>query len=632
MGSGRDTIAPMRALTALGLLAVVLVAVVLGLLGERVYEGRLQRTTPDGRSYVVRSADVLLVIGADGTMRVRERIGIDFDGSFRGAFRRIELAPGERLVNTSVRDDTGRRYEPTGTTALGRDDRPGRFGLSFDGERVVPSAAEVSERVVATTPSARSGGTWDIVLHHDRSSHATFEISYTVVGRVRSTPSASLVAWTLWSRQWSAGVERLRAEIRLPDDVDPREVSVGPRSSKASSRIDGNTVIVTASALPAGRPLDVAVATDAPIVGVGSLAATGDVVKGVRERASRDRSVPVPDRVDTVLSSLPVLVPIAAVLSWLLAGGMIAMWRRRIREPEIVREHAHAPPDTPISRGSVVLGEGAHLYGVPARMSATIADLIARGYFEYEAEAVDGRWQLVVGFPHARPSERLHPSEWATVQLLDALLLSGPASLDELAESVADHAEAARLVRAGVGQVSPVVGDRVRSRSLPARASAVLIGSLPLVGLAALAHDAYGRTTVDTWVPWAMIGLAVATVLTAVMRVPRGAFTRSTGEAQQSLAHWRAYRDWVIALGGGLAQPPALDERAWARVWASGVLFGVDVPGLSIIATALADGDEPTMAAWVNAAEALERLSGAIASAPSPEPLHAVGDDRRATV
>ena len=74
----------------------------------------------------ITDADVALRLAPNGDLLVTERLNFNYDGTFEGSYRDIDLLHGERIGDVSVSQD-GQPFRPGGNTALGSHDRAGRL-------------------------------------------------------------------------------------------------------------------------------------------------------------------------------------------------------------------------------------------------------------------------------------------------------------------------------------------------------------------------------------------------------------------------------------------------------------------------------------------------------------------------
>ncbi|HEY7823123.1 MAG TPA: DUF2207 domain-containing protein, partial [Acidimicrobiia bacterium] len=70
------------------------------------------------KSYHIASADVTIEVESDGSLLVTERLTFDFDGSFSGAYRDIQLQGDETFELVSVGDEVI-TYDSGGCAWLG---------------------------------------------------------------------------------------------------------------------------------------------------------------------------------------------------------------------------------------------------------------------------------------------------------------------------------------------------------------------------------------------------------------------------------------------------------------------------------------------------------------------------------
>ena len=147
----------------------------------------------------VTDADVALRLAPNGDLLVTERLHFNYDGTFEGSYRDIDLLHGEQIGDVSVSQD-GQSFSPGGNTALGSHDRPGVFGVT------------------------QLGNTVRVVWHYQASDEQrTTVLSYRVRDAVVAYDDVLDIAWAVWGSEWKFDLDHLTASFTNPalDPDDP---------------------------------------------------------------------------------------------------------------------------------------------------------------------------------------------------------------------------------------------------------------------------------------------------------------------------------------------------------------------------------------------------------------------------
>ncbi len=145
-------------------------------------------------------------LAPDGSLLVTEHLTFDYDGTFQGSYRDIDLLHGEKIRDVRLRQG-GTVYEPGGNTTLGSNDRPGVFGVE------------------------RLGSTYRVVWHYRASDEQrTYDLSYRVIGGAVAYDDVIDVGWTVWGDQWDFDLDHLSASLDQPAarSRQPRLSRLGP--------------------------------------------------------------------------------------------------------------------------------------------------------------------------------------------------------------------------------------------------------------------------------------------------------------------------------------------------------------------------------------------------------------------
>ena len=147
----------------------------------------------------ITDADVALRLAPNGDLLVTERLHFNYDGTFEGSYRDIDLLHGERIGDVSVSQD-GQSFSPGGNTALGSHDRPGVFGVT------------------------QLGNTVRVVWHYQASDEQrTTVLSYRVRNAVVAYDDVLDIGWAVWGSEWKFDLDHLTASFTNPalDPDDP---------------------------------------------------------------------------------------------------------------------------------------------------------------------------------------------------------------------------------------------------------------------------------------------------------------------------------------------------------------------------------------------------------------------------
>ena len=162
----------------------------------------LQAAPAQAKSFHIAGADVAIEVQSDGAVVVTENLTFDFDGSFSGAYRDVEVGAGQTFELVSVSDESG-AYQPGGCTVLGCSSPPGTFGVE------------------------NRFGDARIVWHHSSNDELrTFQIVYRMTGLVEAHDDIADLFVQVWGDEWSVRADQVTARVDLPEGADAGEVLV----------------------------------------------------------------------------------------------------------------------------------------------------------------------------------------------------------------------------------------------------------------------------------------------------------------------------------------------------------------------------------------------------------------------
>ena len=147
------------------------------------------------KSFDFPQANVQVVVQADGSLLVSERLTYAFSGSFSGANRDIPLRSGESIDQVSVLEN-GRPFATGGCVEIGCSSPTGTFGVT------------------------RNGDDQRIVWHFSAADEVrTFEIRYRMRGVAVAYDDVVDVNLQVWGSQWDSSLAQLTASTTGPGDV-----------------------------------------------------------------------------------------------------------------------------------------------------------------------------------------------------------------------------------------------------------------------------------------------------------------------------------------------------------------------------------------------------------------------------
>ena len=496
------------------------------------------------RSADITSADVDLALAPDGSLLVTEHLTFDYDGSFQGSYRDIELLHGERIRDVRLRQG-GTEYRPGGSTILGSTDRPGVFGIE------------------------RSGSRFRIVWHYRASNERrTYDLSYRVIGGAVAYDDVIDVGWTVWGDQWDFDLERLTAGLTNPalDPDDPAYRVWGhPREVEGETVRGDGTASLEAENVEAGTAVEfrVTVPRTTGQALAGAREGEGDGLPAIlaEEQALDDDYNSFANRLKRFIEDywLALIVGLAALAALL----HIPLWLMAREHPESVPEYLPEPPDdAPPALAYGLAHEGVDSDDV---VLATLLDLIDRDYYETkESTTEDEKLDLAIKAKADRPSAELTPYEAEVLEFFDLLLDGEQVALSDMKDKIPKHSDLWRGRWERMTNKISVAdeGQLGWDRNLNPLRYAIIIVAVALQGIVGLISGVL------------FVSLAVAALtFFALAALPDTWFKRIDRTYVDRCASWRAFAHWTEDFPRLKDDPPATLDL-WKRILVYGVAFG----------------------------------------------------------
>ena len=493
--------------------------------------------------------NVHLELANDASLLVTERLTFDYQGTFEGSYRDINLLHGERLTDVQV-SEGGQPYQPGGNTALGSHDRPGVFGAE------------------STAFGAR------IVWHYRATDEQrTFTVSYRVIEVAVAYDDVIDVGWAVWGDQFDYDLDQLSASFTDPaldPSNDAYRVWGHPREVEGETFRGDGTATLEAGDVPDHTRVEMRVTVPrVPGQDVsGAKLANGDgLPKIVAEEQQLDEnfSAPWPSFKRWVAHHVA-LVSFGLAALALLALAALALLTRE--HPSGAPEYEPGPPDD----AGPALAYGLAYEGADSTNTvlATLPDLVDRGYYTARATTTDDEKQdLAVAKSAKRPSDgKLEGFENEVLEFFDELVEDDTVAMSEMRDRIPRHSETWRarwgtmttaLDSADEGQLA-WDRDLRGARWILALLVALLFGAVTLI---------YIDIEEKFFTP-ALIGVIT---LVVVASFPGTRLKRLAPDYRKRSARWSAFAHWTEDFPRLEDDPPATLEL-WRRILVYGVAFG----------------------------------------------------------
>jgi uncharacterized membrane protein len=502
------------------------------------------------RSADITAANVDLQLAKDGSLLVTEQLTFNYDGSFEGSYRDINLLHGERVKDVRLTQG-GTVYKPGGNVALGSSDSPGVFGTEDRGD------------------------VFRIVWHYRASDEQrTYELSYRVVGAAVAYDDVIDVGWTVWGDQWDFDLDHLTASLANPN-LDPANPAYrvwgSPREVEGTTNRGDGVASLAASSVDSGTAVEFRVT----IPRTADQAVTGmRVVKGdglpqilAHEQGQDDDFNSFGNRLKRFVEDnwLALIIGLAALAALLHIPLALLAREHEVSVPEYLPE---PPDDAPPALAYGLAHEGVDSDDT---VLATLLDLIDRGYYTSKSATTDDeKLDLSIQAIAAadRPKGELTDYEQEVLEFFDQLLDGNEVALSSMKDKIPEHSELWRgrwermtekIYAADEGQIG-------WDRNLNPLRNTIIVFAVVLQAIVAIFHAA------DDGGIFFPLALAALTFF-GLASLNDTRFKRVDHEHVERTTKWKAFEHWTEDFPRLKDDPPATLEL-WKRILVYGVAFG----------------------------------------------------------
>jgi len=517
------------------------------------------------KSYHIASADVTIEVESDGSLLVTERLTFDFDGSFSGAYRDIQLRGDETFELVSVGDELV-TYDSGGCAWLGCSSPAGTYGLDEQ-----PGLAR-------------------IVWHHSSDDEQrTFELVYRMNRAVTVYDDVADLNYQVWGDQWEVRADRVTAEVHLPQGASEGDLRVYGHpygvDGETSLGEDGVSPSLEARNVPPHTFVEIRVVFPPDLLtssdGVTLIAGAGlDTILGEEEEwAERANEARAAARNGLIGGGLAFVALVGG------AGGLV--YFRYGREPRTGydREYEQFPPSelSPAEVGALVSQGGVS----EKQFTATLFDLIRQGVITAEPTQVTKvTWggfrseditDLVLGLPDEDPTG-LRDFEQSVLTVLRRALAGGTMPLHELNDAIrsdaAANAKSYQVFRDRV--LDAVRRGRMLDDSGTAASWMVGFGVVVLVVAAFfwLSRSTSGTPGTEAFPILFLVGAVLGAVGLFILLAFRKVRTKRTKKGAVEAERWMAFRRYLKDFSR-LEEAPAISLPLWEQFLVYGISLGV---------------------------------------------------------
>jgi len=501
------------------------------------------------RSADIVDADVRLGLANDASLLVAERLTFDYDGSFEGSYRDINLLHGERITDVEV-SEGGDAYDPGGNTILGSHDRPGVFGAE------------------STADGAR------IVWHYRASDEQrTFTIFYRVIGGAVAYDDVIDVNWSVWGDQWEFDLDNLSASLADPA-LDPDDtlyrVWGHPRDVEGETVRGESMATLEATDVPDGTAVEMRVTVprkpgqDVSGARVESGAGLAAILAAEQE-LDDDFNAPWPSFKRWVSDHiLLVSLGLAALVI-----GLLALLSLLAREhPTDAPKHIAEPPDD--ADPAVAYGLAHEGDDSTNTVLATLLDLVDRDFYT-TGSATTGEEKLDLKLaknPARPPGDDLANHEKEVLSFFDELLEDDEVAISDMRGRVPKHSATWRARWESMTEAlnSAEEGHLSWDRDFTGVRAFLVLAVLLAVAALTVIHVSEG----GLFLLPAAVGIVTFLVVTFW---PSNRLRRMTPEHGERSARWQSFARWTEDFPRLEDDPPATLEL-WKRILVYGVVFG----------------------------------------------------------
>ncbi|MGI9659561.1 MAG: DUF2207 family protein, partial [Gaiellaceae bacterium] len=532
----------------------------------------------EARSFSLPSADVRVVVVADGSLLIEEDITFAFSGSFRGAFREIPLSRGEEIDQVEVAE-AGRAYAPGAPASIGSNGPPNSFGM------------------------ARTSRGVRVVWHYGATNETrTFTLRYRLRGLTAVYDDVVDVNLKVWGDEWNVRLGRLTAQLVLPQRpvAGPFRGFGHPAWVRGDVTLGDDRIELRAQSIDAGQFVELRALFSPSLLTSAAGArrinenALGRLLAAeARDAARFERDA---DRIAAWRDQMPktVLVLLALGLgpAFLVIG---AIWWRYGREPATgyEREYEQEPPSDlapalvpPLLRQD--RASGSHEF------TATLFDLIRRGYYETTPANTEHRtWgglrsELVADLELSKPEEgpggggedTLAPWEKPVADVVDSILATGPERLSRFRSRItSDRAANAPRFTSFKAQVRASIGRRRWYLDGGKAVLTAAVVTFAVVGGILIAIGVHGwRDVFPRWSDVVLVALGGCLIANAAAlfftRARASVWRRRHRRIALEADRWDAFRRYLTDFPRLADAPPAALE-IWERYLVYGIALGI---------------------------------------------------------
>jgi uncharacterized membrane protein len=502
------------------------------------------------RSADITDADIEMGLDPYGNLLIVERLTFDYDGSFEGSYRELDLNHGEHITDVSV-SQGDKFYEPGGNPTLGSTDRPGVFGTE-----------ELFER-------------FRIVWHYRASDEQrTYTIAYRVDRGAVAYDDVIDVGWTVWGDQWDFDLDHLSASFSNPalDADDPAYRVWGhPRDVEGETVRGEGVATLEASDVHSGTAVEFRVTVPRrPGQGVSDARQReGDGLPAILadEQALDDDYNSTWNRIERFVDDYWLLLILG--LAALAALAHLPLARLARERQTSTPEYLPEPPDEAppaMAYGLANEGEGSN-----NTVLATLLDLVDRGYYDTgQASTEEEKLDLTLQQKEKakRPTGELTDYEQDVLEFFDQLLDGNKVAMSGMKELIPAHSELwrGRWERMTEKLNAAEDGQLVWDRNLNPVRYGIIFGAAALQVLVGIVH-ASGEGSI-----FPSLAIAAATVI-GLSAFSDTRFKRLDADHAERTDRWQAFAHWTEDFPRLSDDPPATLEL-WKRILVYGVAFG----------------------------------------------------------
>ena len=351
------------------------------------------------KEYNIIDALIDLTVHEDGLLHVNESYTYSFKGEFNGIYRDIPLKQGESVENLKVNIDGA--Y--------------GNYEVSDDN----------GKKHIKVYLWADEAHTQKI---HDQNVKITY--SYDMKNIVTLYNDVGSLQYKLWGEGWDSDVNKITANIHLPEDKDI-VYYLNPEYYNSSDSINGNTINIVTKNIPKDKFYELQVLMPLNDFKNAQYAKHVDIPgkeQIMQKQADYKQSVGFWGNVFNILSTICIISPFSLILVYLKYGREPKVDYNGIYERELPTNDSPAVVNALLNRSSI---------GKPDMkgFEATIMDLIDRKVFKIIIEESEHTSDLILEFDESQYSE-LSIDEQKVFDLLNTFAYDNKLNVSELSSEL----------------------------------------------------------------------------------------------------------------------------------------------------------------------------------------------------